>query len=69
MLKPTLFDMAANTGLSPQWETFDPTLSMENTFTFGRASLLNYIKDHHNKGSVEVSDEEHIAFLTLWLSH
>lgn len=69
ILTPTLFDVAVITGLSPLGETFDPTLSTENTFTFGRASLLNYIEDHHNKDSVEVSDEEHIAFLTLWLSY
>lgn len=36
---------------------------------FGRANLLNYIQDHHNKDSIEVSDKEHIAFLTLWLSY
>lgn len=69
MLIPNLFDVAAITVLSPLGETFDPTLLTENTFTFGRAILLNYIEDHHNKDSVEVSDEEHIAFLTLWLSY
>lgn len=69
MLTPILFNVAVITGLSPQGETFDPTLSTENTFTFGRANLLNYIEDHHNKNSVEVSDEEHIAFLTSWLSY
>lgn len=69
MLTPTLFDVAVITGLSPLGETFDPTLSAENTFTFSRASLLNYIEDHHNKDSVEVSDEERIAFLTLWISY
>lgn len=69
MLTSTLFDVAAITSLSPLGETFDPTLSTENNFTFGRAILLNYIEDHHNKDSVEVSDEEHIGFLTLWLSY
>lgn len=69
MLTPTLFDVAAISGLSSLGETFDPTLSTENTFTFSRAILLNYIEDHHNKDFVEVSDEEHIAFLTLWLSY
>lgn len=69
MLTPNLFDMAAITGLLPMGEIFDPTLSTENTFSFGRASLLNYIEDHHNKDSAEVSDEEHIALLTLWLSY
>lgn len=69
MLTPTLLDVAAITNLSPLGETFDPTLSIVNTFMFGRASLLNYIEDHHNKDSVEVSDKEHIPFLTLWLSY
>lgn len=69
MLTHTLFDVAAITGLSPLGEVFDPTLTTENTFSFGWASLLNYIEDHHNKDSVEVSDDEHITFLTLWLSY
>lgn len=69
MLTPTLFDVAAIIGLSPLGEVFDPTLSIENTFSFSRASLQNYIEDHYNKDSVEVSDEEHITFLTLWLSY
>lgn len=69
MLTPTLFDMTVITGLSPLGETFDLTLSTENTFTFDRASLQNHIEDHHNKNIVEVYDEEHITFLTLWLSY
>ncbi|KAI5389784.1 hypothetical protein KIW84_075186 [Lathyrus oleraceus] len=62
-------DVAAITGLSPLGETFDPILPIETTFSFGRASLQNYIEDHHNKDSIEVSDEEHIAFLALRLSY
>lgn len=69
MLTSTLFDVAAITDLYPLRETVNPTLSTENTFMFGWANLLNYIKDHHNKDSVEESDEEHIAFLTLCLSY
>lgn len=69
MLTPTLFDVAAITGLSPLGDTFDQTLLTENTFTFGQANVLNYIEDHHNKDFVEVYDEEHITFLTLWLSY
>lgn len=30
---------------------------------------LGYDIDHHVKDSDEVSDEEHISFLTLWLSY
>lgn len=56
-------------GLSPLGEVFDPTLSTENTISFNRASLQNYIEDHYNKDSIEVSDEELITFLTLWISY
>lgn len=69
MLTPTLFDMASITGLSPLGETFDPTLSTKNTFSFNHANLQNYIEYHHDQYSAKVSDEEHIAFLTLWLSY
>lgn len=69
MLTPTIFDVAAITCLSPLGETFDLTLLTKTTFSFSRASLQNYIEDHHNKDFVKVSDEEHITFLTLWLSY
>lgn len=69
MLTPTLLDVAYITGFSPLGETFDPTLLTENTFSFNRASLQNYIEDHHDQDSAKVSDEECIAFLTLWLSY
>ena len=69
MLTQTLFDVVAITSLSSLGEVFDPTLLMEITFSFSRASLQNHIEDHHNKDSIEVSDEEHIAFFTLWLSY
>lgn len=65
MFTPTLFDVAAITGLSPLGETFDLTLPMENTFSFNRASFQNYIEDHYDQDSTKVFDEEHIAFLTL----
>lgn len=69
MLTPTLFDVAAITGVSPLDKTFNPTPLTENTFSLNRASLKNYIEDHHDQDFAEVSDEEHIAFLTLWLSY
>lgn len=69
MLMPTLLDVAAITGFSPLGETFDPTFLTKNTFSFNRASLQNYIEDHHDQDYAEVSDEEHIVFLTLWLSY
>lgn len=69
MLTPTLFDVAAITGLSPLGHTFDPTLETRHAFDFDRPGFQNYMEDHYNKESEEVSDEEHIAFLTLWLSY
>ena len=69
MLTPTFFDVAAITGLSPLCKTFDPTLPTENNFTFNHVSFQNYIEDHYDQDSIEVSEEEYIAFLTLWLSY
>lgn len=60
MLTPNLFDIAAITGLNPLGDTFAPTL--ETTYK-------NFILDNNDKESVEVSDQEHIAFLILWLSY
>lgn len=65
MLTPTLFDMETITSLSPLGETFDPTHSTKNKFSFKHPSLKLYIVDHHVKDSDEVSDEKRIAILTL----
>lgn len=69
MLTPTLFDVAAITDLSPLGKTFDPSYPTKTKFSFKRLSLKLYIIDHQVKDSDEVSNEEHIAFLTLWLSY
>ncbi|XP_058771322.1 uncharacterized protein LOC131644752 [Vicia villosa] len=69
MMTPTLFDVAAITGLSPLGEVFDPTLPTEMNFNFENATVTKYMQDHHDKSTVEVSDEEHVAFLTYWLSY
>lgn len=69
MLTPTLFDVAAITGLSPLGDFFDPTLELRHAFDFDRLGFQNYMEDHFDKESEEVSNEEHIAFLTLWLSY
>jgi hypothetical protein len=70
MLTPTLLDVAAITGLRPNGDHFDPTQTghkvelnyKENTFS-------KYIAENIGKEGEEVSVEEHVAFLTLWLSH
>ncbi|XP_050918350.1 uncharacterized protein LOC127135752 [Lathyrus oleraceus] len=69
MMTPTLFDVAAISGLSPTGETFDPYQDCENLIDFNvkNASFSTYINLYHADGK-EVSDIEHISFLGLWLS-
>jgi len=72
MLTSTLFDVAAITRLRPTGEIYNPsTESKENKFDFSinRASYSNFIVDHFEIEISEVSDQEHIAFLTFWLSY
>ncbi|XP_058787635.1 uncharacterized protein LOC131661987 [Vicia villosa] len=69
MMTPTLFDVATITGLSPLGEIFDPTLPTEMNFNFTNATITKYMQDHYDKSTEEVSDEEHVAFLTYWLSY
>lgn len=68
MLTPTLFDVASITWLNPLGE-FTQTSETTNEFTIKRFSFKNFIIDNHNKKTAEVSDQEHISFLTLWLSY
>ncbi|GAU51698.1 hypothetical protein TSUD_415080 [Trifolium subterraneum] len=70
MMTPTLFDIAAIIGLRPIGPTFNPKyVSPEFSFDYENMTFSNFIQDHHITKSDEVSDEEHIAFLTYWLSH
>lgn len=69
MLTPTLFDITAITRLNPIGETFTPIIETDNKFIFELSSFKNHISDHHKKKIEEVSDQEHIAFLTLFLSY
>ncbi|XP_039687867.1 uncharacterized protein [Medicago truncatula] len=69
MLTPTLLDVAGLVGLKPIGQTFDPdTHSSGISFDFSRPTYGNFIIDHHKTSSATVSDQEHIAFLTYWLS-
>ena len=69
MLTPTLLDVAAITGLKPTGPTFDPEgYESELSFNFNRFAYGIFIKEHHETESVEVTDEEHVAFLIYWLS-
>lgn len=65
MLTPTLFNVEAITGLNRLGENFTLTLETANEFTIERFSFKNFIIDNHDKKTIEVSDQEHIAFLTL----
>lgn len=69
MLTSTLFDVTTITGLNPLGENFTLTLETTNEFTIEQFSFKNFIIDNHDKKTTKVSDTEHIAFLTLWLSY
>jgi hypothetical protein len=70
MMTPTLFDVAAITGLSPIGDTYDPAKASQNiSFDPTEKTFQKYIQENHEVGEEEVSDIEHVAFLTLWLPH
>lgn len=70
ILTTTLFNIVVIAGFRPTGEVFDPSDMNENTINFdtNRAAFTHYISDHHNTKNDEVSNEEHIALLALWLS-
>jgi hypothetical protein len=70
MITPTLLDVAAITGLRPDGETFYPTKASKNIeLVYKENTFSKYIAENMGKEGEEVSDVEHVAFLTLWLSH
>jgi hypothetical protein len=70
MLTPTLLDVAAITGLRPTGDHFDPTKTGDKIeLTYRENTFSKYIAENMGKEGEEVSHEEHVAFLTLWLSH
>ena len=66
MFTPTLFDIAVIMGLG---ETFTPIIEIDNDFVFYHPIFKNRISYHHKKKTEEVFDQEHIGFLTFWLSY
>jgi len=69
MLTSTLLDVAGLTGLKPTDQTFDPDNHYSKiSFDFSRLAYGNFIKDQHVTTNADVSNEEHIPFLTYWLS-
>jgi hypothetical protein len=70
MLTPTLLDVAAITGLRPTGNHFDPTKTGDKiALNYRENTFSKYIAENMGKEGEEVSHEEHVAFLTLWLSH
>ncbi|CAJ2663131.1 unnamed protein product [Trifolium pratense] len=70
MMTPTLFDVSAITGLRPTGKTYSPDDVSDNiTLNYKENAFSAFILKHSGPENEEVSDEEHVAFLTLWLSH
>jgi hypothetical protein len=68
MMTPTLLDVAAITGLRPNGETFDLTQTSKNIeLIYKENTYSKFIAGNRGKDGEEVSDIEHVAFLTLWL--
>jgi hypothetical protein len=72
MITPTLLDIASITSLKPTGEVFDcetiAPISLRFDVGDSRKPTYNNFIDHHATSSGPVTDEEHVAFLTLWLS-
>lgn len=69
MSTPIIFDIAAMVEFRPTREAFDPSELNEDTknFEVSRATFTHFISDHHDTSTYAISDEEKIAFLSLWL--
>lgn len=67
MVTPTLFNVAAITGIRPIGEDFDPNYMDVYNIKFGesKAIYILFTVKHQNKDIDDVSDEEHITFLAL----
>ncbi|PNX56667.1 hypothetical protein L195_g058320, partial [Trifolium pratense] len=64
------FDVSAITGLRPTGKTYNPSDVSDNiTLNYKENAFSAYILKHSGPENEEVSDEEHVAFLNLWLSH
>ncbi|XP_050897203.1 uncharacterized protein LOC127104024 [Lathyrus oleraceus] len=72
MITPTFLDIAAITGLKPTGKVFDceavAPVSLRFDVGDSRKPTYNNFIDHHATSSGPMTTEEHVAFLTLWLS-
>lgn len=59
------------TGLRSTGEVFDPFVKTDGIIGFNskQVSFTNFIIDHFDEATTEVSYEEDMVFLSLWLSH
>ncbi|MCI46492.1 hypothetical protein A2U01_0067732, partial [Trifolium medium] len=70
MMTPTLLDVVAITGLKPTGGPYDPTNASKNiSLTFTKEAYSKYVAEQQGQDGEEVTNVEHVAFLTLWLSH
>ncbi|MCI08881.1 hypothetical protein A2U01_0029963 [Trifolium medium] len=68
MMTPTLFDVAAITGLPPTGATYDRFKATNNIESVLKDKTYSKYIIGHQEDSEEVSDKEHVAILALWLS-
>jgi hypothetical protein len=70
MVTPILLDVAAITSLRLDGGHFDPTKTGDKVeLNYKENTFSKYIAENQGEEGEEVSHEEHVAFLTLWLSH
>lgn len=72
MIMSTLLDIASITGLKSTGDVFDceavAPISLRFDVGDSRKPTYNNFIDHHATSSGPVTTEEHVVFLTLWLS-
>ncbi|MCH98819.1 hypothetical protein A2U01_0019827, partial [Trifolium medium] len=70
MMTPTLLDVAAITGLRPTGGAYDPANANKKiSLVINKEAYSKYVAEQQGQEGDEVTDVEHVAFLTLWLSH
>ena len=70
MLSITLFEVTVITGLKPTGQVISPSISPQSSvdLDFSNPSYINFIQNNMGSGP-EISEQEHTAFLLLWLSY
>lgn len=70
MVTLTLFDVAAIISLRPTSEVFEPFVDTNDIIGFNLKwdRFSNFINDHFSEATTEVSNEENVSFLYLWLT-